>query len=153
LKVNLRGATRGLWTDFAAPRGAPDQKGNIIQLVAQVRFRGNVGHACAWLRSRLGLDSMDPNRLAAEKAKATRQAAKAQKDAIEKAENNRRRAQQLYLSAVPYVGTPAETYLVGRAIDFVGAGLEPPGAIRFKAETYCAETGTKLPAMVASIVT
>jgi hypothetical protein len=152
LKVNLRGATRGLWTDFAAPRGAPDQKGNIIQLVAQVRFRGNVGHACAWLRSRLGLDSMDPNRLAAEKAKATRQAVKAQKDAIEKAENNRRRAQQLYLSAVPYVGTPAETYLVGRAIDFVAAGLEPPGALRFKADTYCAETGTKLPAMVATIV-
>jgi hypothetical protein len=95
---------------------------------------------------------MDPNRLAAEKAKATRAAAKAQTDAAEKAERNRRRAHQLFLSAVPYLGTPAETYLVGRALDFPGAGLDPPGAIRFHNQVYCAETRSKLPAMVASIV-
>lgn len=153
LKVNLRGATRGLWTDFAAPRGAPDQKGNIIQLVAHARFGGNVGHACQWLRSFLGIDDMDPGRLAAEKARATRQAAKSQEAAEARAEKNKRRAQQLFLSAKPYGGTPVEKYLVGRAIDFAGAGLElPDGAIRYHAETYCAETRSKLPAMVAPIV-
>jgi hypothetical protein len=153
LKINLRGATRGLWTDFSAPKGAPDYSGNIIQLVAQVEFRGNVGHACQWLRSFLGLDDMDPNRLAAEKAKATRAAAKAQTDAAEKAERNRRRAHQLFLSAVPYLGTPAETYLVGASARFPRRRARSAGRDSLSCgSVYCAETRSKLPAMVASIV-
>jgi hypothetical protein len=152
LKVNLRGSTVGLWTDFAAPPGAPDRQGNILQLVAAVRFSHNVGHACQWLRSFLGLDNMDPNRLAAEKARATRAAAKRQDDHERKLERNRRKAHELFLGALPYPGTPAETYLKGRAIDFAGHGLEPPGAIRFRANVYCAETRGDLPAMLAPIV-
>lgn len=152
LKVNLKGATRGLWRDFSAPRGVPEGSGNVIQLVAQVRFGGNVGHALQWLRSHLGLDDLDPQRLGQQKAKARRAADKAQTDAKAKAEKNRRRAQQLYLSAVPIPGTLAETYLCSRAIDLRAAGLAAPGALKFQAQAYCAETNTKLPAMVAAVV-
>lgn len=151
LKVNLKGATKGLWTDFSASKGSPDYSGNVIQLVAQVKFGGRVGDACAWLRSWLGIDNLDPDRLASERAKARKAAAKSEKDAAEKAEKNRRRAHHLYLSAVPYPGTPAEAYLQSRALDFAGAGIAYPGAIRFAADVYCAETRGKLPAMIAPI--
>jgi hypothetical protein len=73
-------------------------------------------------------------------------------DAIAKAENNRRKAHHLFLSAAPYPGTIVETYLCSRGIDFRKAGLDAPGAIRFHPEVYCAETRSKLPAMLATIV-
>lgn len=152
LKVNLGGANRGLWTDFSSSRGSSSYSGNVIQLVAQVQFGGDVGKACQWLRSWLGLDKLDPGRLAKEKAKAQRAAAKSEADAAVKADNNRRRAHQLYLSAVPYPETIVENYLCSRGIDFRGAGLHAPGALRFAARAYCLEVRKDLPAMVASIV-
>lgn len=152
MKVNLRGATRGLWTDFSAAKGAPDHAGNIIQLVAAVRFGHNVGHACQWLRRFLGIDDMDPNELARQRARASRQASQAADDAAKKAERNRRKAHELYLSAVPIADTPAENYLKARALDFRAAGLELPGALRFHPQVYCQETRSKLPALVATIV-
>lgn len=152
MKVNLRGATRGLWTDFSAAPGTPSYSGNVIQLVAQVQFAGDVGKACQWLRSWLGIDKLDPDRLAKEKAKAQRAAAKADKDAAEKAEKNRRRAHQLFLSADPYPATIVETYLCSRGIDFRARDLKAPGAIRFAPRAYCMEVRKDLPAMVAPIV-
>jgi hypothetical protein len=152
LKVNLNGATRGLWTDFSSAKGSSDYSGNVIQLVAQVRFAGRVGDACAWLRSWLGIDRLDPDRLAAEKAKAMRAAARSNEDARVKAEKNRRSAHHLFLSAAPYPETIVERYLCARALDFRAAELDAPGAIRFHPEVYCAETRSKLPAMVAPIV-
>jgi hypothetical protein len=152
LKVNLRGATRGLWTDFSAAKGTPSYSGNVIQLVAQVRFGGNVGEACKWLRRWLGIDDLDPNALAASKAKAQRAAEKSELEAVEKAEKNRRRAHKLFLDAAPYPDTIVETYLCSRSIDFRKAGLKAPGAIRFQPNTYCAEVRKDAPAMVAPIV-
>jgi hypothetical protein len=152
LKVNLRGATRGLWTDFSSSKGSPGYAGNVIQLVAQVQFRGDVGKACQWLRSWLGIDTLDPGRLAKEKAKAQHAAAANEKSAAEKAEKNRRRSHQLFLSAVPYPSTIVERYLCSRALDFRAKGLKAPGAIRFHGNVYCAEIRGDLPAMVAPIV-
>jgi hypothetical protein len=146
LKVNLKGASRGYWNDFSAGQG-----GTIIDLVAQVQFNGRAGEAAEWLRRWLNLDDLDPDAMAKSKAKAAASAEQAEMKAREQAELNRRKAQNLYLSAVPYGGTPAETYLISRELDFRGAGLELPGAIRFHPQVYCAETGGKLPAMVASI--
>lgn len=152
LKVNLRGATVGLWTDFAAPVGAPDRAGNILQLIAAVRFGHNFGDACSWARSFLGLDHLDPARLAAEKARASRAATRSAEQAQEKAERNRRKAHELYLNALPIGGTPVETYLISRALDFRAAELELPTALRFRQNVYCAEVRGELPAMVAPIV-
>lgn len=152
LKVNLRGATRGLWRDFAAPARTPEGGGNIIQLVAVVQHGGRVGEAMQWVRRWIGIDDLDPDAMAKERAKAAAHALKAAEDGKQKAERNRRKAHELYLNAVPYPGTPVETYLKSRGLDFAAAGLEPPGVLRFHAKLYCQETGTKLPGMVASIV-
>lgn len=151
MKVNLRGATQGLWCDFSAPKGTPEYSGTLIDLVAQVKFGGRVGDACSWLRSWLGLDHLDPQRLATEKGKARKAAERAEGDARKKAEQNRRKAHGLYLEAVPYPDTIVETYLIGRGLDFRKAELKAPGVLRFHPQVYCAETGGKLPAMVAAI--
>jgi hypothetical protein len=152
LKINLTGALKGMWTDFSAPRGTKERAGNILQLIAAVRFGHDLGQACAWARSWLGLDHLDPNRLATEKAKARRQAKRNLEEAAAKAEKNRRRALQLYLSASPLPGTLAEDYLCSRGIDLRAAGLRAPGSLKFKADVYCAETQGHLPAMVAAVV-
>jgi hypothetical protein len=152
LKVNLSGASRGQWTDFGAPKGTKERAGNILQLIAAVKFGHNIVDALKWARSWCGLDNLDPSRLATERAKA-RKAAKANIEAAaEKAENNRRRALQLYLSAEPLPGTLAENYLISRGIDLRAAGMAAPGSLKFKAECFCAETQSKLPAMVAAVV-
>lgn len=152
LKVNLSGASRGQWTDFGAPKGTRERAGNILQLVAAVKFGHNIGEALKWVRSWLQLDGLDPSRLATEKAKA-RKAAKANlAQAAEKAEKNRRRALQLYLSAEPLPGTLAESYLCWRGIDLRAAALAAPGSLKFQAACYCAETQSKIPAMVAAVV-
>lgn len=151
LKVNLGGGRPGLWTDFSAPQGSPERAGNMIQLVALVQFGGRLGDAIKWTRSWLGLDHLDRDRLVKEKARARKSQQRSAKKAEEKAELNRRRAQQLYLEAVPAGGTPVETYLKGRAIDLAARGMEIPGSIRFHPQVYCAEIGKPLPAMVACI--
>jgi hypothetical protein len=80
LKINLTGASRGQWTDFSAPPRTKERAGNILQLIAAVKFGHNIGEALKWARSWCGLDGLDPNRLATEKAKA-RRAAKANLEA------------------------------------------------------------------------
>lgn len=152
LKINLEGGHVGLWTDFSAPKGSPGYSGNLIQLAAQVNFGGDVGKACAWLMSWLGLDGLDPERLATEKAKAQKIARQNHIDAEEQAKKNRARALSLFVSAVPIGGTPAETYLCERGIDFRAIGMPAPNSLRFHPEVYCREVGRKLPAMLASMV-
>jgi hypothetical protein len=152
LKVNLSGAMRGMWTDFAAPKGTRERAGNILQLIAAVKFGHDLGAACKWAKSWLGIDNLDPSRLATEKAKARRAAKANLAEAAEKAEKNRRRALQLYLSAEPLPGTLAETYLCSRGIDLRRAGLAAPGSLKFQAACFCAETQSKLPAMIAAVV-
>jgi hypothetical protein len=114
LKINLRGATRGLWTDFSAAKGSPGYSGNVIQLVAQVQFGGDVGRACQWLRSWLGLDISTPSGSPRRRPRRSARPSGDQGRAEPKAEKNRRRAHTCILSAEPYPGTIAETYLVER---------------------------------------
>lgn len=152
LKLNLEGSNKGLWTDFSASKGTPQYSGNLVQLVAQVQFGGNVGDACRWLISWLGLDGLDPERLGKVKAQA-QQAARDNAIATEKErEKKRARAHGLFLSGVPIPGTPAETYLCTRGIDLRAHGMAAPGSLRFHAEVWNAEAKRKLPALLAAIV-
>lgn len=152
LKLNLSGANKGLWTDFSAAKGTPGYSGNLIQLTAHVMFGGDVGDAVRYLKSWLGLDDLDPARLAKVKARAVEQARENAVEAAKQREKMRARAHGLFLSGVPIPGTPAETYLCERGIDLRAAGLPAPGSLRFHAETWCAEVKRKLPAMLAAIV-
>lgn len=152
LKVNLNGANKGLWTDFSAAKGTPGYSGNMVQLTAQVMFGGDIGDAVRYLKSWLGLDDLDPERLSKVKAKAVEQQRANAEEARKQREQKRARAHSLFLSGVPYPGTPGETYLVERGLDFRAAGLKAPGALRFHAEVWCAEVKRKLPALLAAIV-
>lgn len=152
LKVNLGGANKGLWTDFSAAKGTPGYSGNLIQLTAHVMFGGDVGDAIRYLKSWLGLDDLDPERLARVKARAVQEARDNAAAAAKEREKKRARAHGLFLSGVPIPGTPAEHYLCARGIDLRAAGLPAPGSLRYHAEVWCAEAGRKLPAMLAAIV-
>jgi hypothetical protein len=43
LKINLNGALRGMWTDFRRRHGRKERAGNILQLVAAVKFGHDIG--------------------------------------------------------------------------------------------------------------
>ena len=150
LAVTLTGPDRGMWCDHAC-RGTPQGGGDIIQLVEQAAFRGNRGEAIAWLKSRLGLDGLDPGRLKKMTAEAAERRRDAEREAADQREAKRRKAQGLWLRGRPIADTPVEIYLRTRGIDFDRLGRFPR-ALAFDPELYCKEAGRKLPAMLAAIV-
>lgn len=154
LAVNLANHSRpGLWTDFGACEGMADRSGDMLKLVALTRFGGDLGDACRWARSFLGLDGLDPERLATRRAEVSRLQKKADEDALRTAKRMRRMAQALFLDprAVAIAGTPAELYLAGRGIDL--SLLDPcPRGLRYHPAVWCSEVEAELPALVAVVL-
>lgn len=152
LAVNLDGPMQGMWTDFSADKGARDRSGDMLTLAALVLFGGDRRRAFAWARSMLGLDGLDPARLAQERAEASRRSETAQDQARKKAEWKRRKAQSLFFPpAVTIENTPVELYLASRGIDL--SLLERnPRALLFHPEVWNSEANGTLPAMVARIL-
>ena len=145
MKVHLVGDRRGIWAYFG---GAPTDRGDALDLIAFVLFRGNKGDAIRWSRRWLGLDAggvlPEPHRRAAapkpvrEKAEPT-------------AEDRRRQAMAIFLGARERLaGTPVDHYLKGRALDLAQLGRQPR-ALRYHPELMHPETGEFAPAMVAAI--
>lgn len=149
LAVTLTGADKGMWCDHAA--SGPEGGGNLIQLAALVLFGGDVGKALAWLNSRLGLDGLDPDRLARERAIARARSADAEAVQAEEREQKRRNAQALFLKGQPIGGTPVEAYLATRGI-LLGELGRVPKSLAWHPEVTNREAGRKLPCMLASIV-
>lgn len=140
-----RAGNAGVWCDFSA--GTDDMKGDALDLVAAVNFRGDKAEAIRWAKSWLGLDGLDPHRL-----KRTQAAVKRNNDERElNDEQKRERAGRIWAGAEHRInGTPADDYLRGRAIDLRRLGRQP-GAIGYSARCWCKETKGFLPAMVAVI--
>ncbi len=151
LKVNLTGNV-GLWTDFGAARSAPDRGGDMLKLVALNKFGGDIGEALKWARSWLGLDNLDPGRLATERARVSRIQKRQEEEARAKAEKMRRLAQALFIDprAVPIPGTPAEAYLSGRGIDLRRLG-RAPRALKYHPAVFNKEAGQELPCLIARV--
>jgi hypothetical protein len=156
LKVNLSGAMIGKWTDFSAAKGTDDYSGDILKLIAVVKFGGwgtneQRSKAIAWAKSALGLDDLDPSRLATVQREARERSERsAEEEAREKAAK-RRRAAALWAGAQPIAGTPALSYLQGRGIDFAQLG-RVPGSLRYRPDVWCRERRGKFPAMIACIM-
>lgn len=140
-----RARNAGVWSDFSA--GTDDMKGDALDLVAAVYFRGDKGEAVRWSKSWLGLDGQDPHRL-----KRTQAALKANPPETGLSdEQKRERAGRIWSGAKHKIaGTLAEDYLVTRSIDLRRLGRQP-GAIGFSERCWCKETNGFLPAMVAVI--
>ena len=153
LKLNLDGGLRGVWTDFSASKGTNEYSGDMLKLIAVTKFGGRLSDAITWAISWLGLDGLDPARLATEKATARKAAKQADEDQAAAAEKRRRQALNLYLSGDAIPGTPAERYLIGRGIDLRAQGLPAPGCLKYQHDkVWNAEVREKLPCMVAAVV-
>jgi hypothetical protein len=165
LKVNLDGPRIGLWTDFGAPQGARDRAGDMLKLVALVQFGGDLGEACKWARSWLGIDGLDPERLAKTRAEVAQRQRQANEQARAKAEQMERRARGLWGEkdaagreiAAHIEGTPAEAYLRGRGIA-LDRLPRYPRSLRFHPRVFCGEAkeaGERdpfLPALIACVL-
>lgn len=160
LCIDISGPSRGRFFDFNPGHGDPEQ-GDMLDLVRLVRFGGRMADAMAWARSWLGLDGLDPNRLASEQANVQRRARAAEAEARKKAERMVRHARALFMpqaGCVPIVDTPAEYYLAARGIDLACLEVDgqryTPRAIAFHPAVLCTELGKDrhLPAMIARII-
>lgn len=137
----------GVWSDFAA-----GTKGDSLDLVAQVLFRGDKTAAIKWAKGWLGLDSSDPDQLKQFRIKAEEASAKSKADAADRDQRMLDMAGRIWRGATHRVkGTLADRYLIGRAIDLGEIGRQP-GALAFSERCYCKEVEGHLPAMVAEIV-
>lgn len=149
MSVCLRGARQGLWKDFSSDADS----GDALDLVAAVLFRNDKGEAVKWSRSWLGLDTLDPNRLEQRRRQAKAAADERDKKAHAEMMKIRGDAKRIWHGAqADILASPVHHYFMGRAIDM--RRLERiPGAIRFSPSCWCAETNTRLPAMVSQIQT
>jgi hypothetical protein len=146
LIVYLHGPKAGRWFDYSANEG-----GNLFQLIAQVKFGGDGKSAWQWARSWLGLDDLDPARLATERARAAARSQDRDRQADADREARRRKALGLFLAGGPIGGTPVELYLQGRGIDLRALG-RAPNSIAWHPEVWNGEARRKLPCMLAAVV-
>lgn len=142
-----RKARAGIWKDFAA-----DMKGDALDLVAAVLFRGDKTEAIKWSKSWLGLDGQDPERIKQFRLRAEETATKNKADRAEQDQRMLDTAGRIWRGATHRIGgTVADRYLVGRAIDLAAIGRQP-GSLAFLEQAWCSEVKAKMPAMLAEIV-
>lgn len=144
LSICLDGDRAGIWADFSRP----DQRGDALDLVAEVLFAGDKRRAVEWAISWLGLDGRDPRRL-----KQTRAAVEKKDKAPKTGGAGRTGAagRKLWFDAQEKIqGTPVEHYLLRRGISLAALG-RAPRALRY-GEAKHPETGRIHPAMLAAIV-
>lgn len=141
-RICVTGAKAGVWKEFSS-----GEAGDGLDLVAYC-LGGGKAEAVAWGKAFLGLDGADPAAL-----KRTRRAvaARAEADPEAEAEKRRRDAFAIWLAAQEKIlGTPAEGYLAGRAIELRRLGRQPR-ALRFHPRLWNAESRRHWPALVAAI--
>lgn len=141
--VRLSGPKAGVWCDFHSGQ----HKGDALDLVAQVLFRGDKVEALRWSRAWLGMDAADPASFRTQRADPVQKRLEAERDE----EGRRVKARALWHGAQPIGGTPAAEYLRGRGIDLARLA-RIPGALRFDPACWCQELRRPLPAMLAAIV-
>ena len=111
----VRGAAVGAWKDFAS-----DEKGDLVDLIAAVKYggvdRAQRADAIKWLRRFLGLADVSPAVLSVNRALARRAQKAAEARAQAEAEAKRRNAFELFLRGKPLGGTLGEVYLAERGI-------------------------------------
>jgi hypothetical protein len=145
LSVCVAGARAGLWADFAG--GA---SGDALDLAAAVLFGGDRGLSWRWGLRKLGY--APPGEAGGATAPVAPAPSQDRSALDAEMAAKRRKALALFLEAMPLTGDcPASLYLAGRGIALRELG-RIPRALRFHPRCWCAEIGTPLPAMLASII-
>lgn len=145
LGVHLEGRRAGVWSDFAS-----GERGDALDLVAQVLFRGDKGEAVKWARGWLGIDDGTvPER---RRRHAPRDDTAEALRIVELRAKKRAAGLALWLHAEADIrGTPVAAYLAdARGID-IGRLERRPHALRYHPECWNGEVGHGLPAMVAAV--
>jgi Toprim domain len=142
MAIHSGGGRSGVWADFST-----GERGDALDLVAAVLFRGDKAAALTWSRRWLGIESGDPAAIEQHRQRAAERREQARQD------DDRRRswATRLFLAAqTSLADTPASTYLASRAIDLAQLGRQPR-ALRFHPSLWSEESGRHWPAIVAAI--
>lgn len=143
---------------------ATGDKGDVLGLVAHVKCwehlpKKGIGEVCRFVSALYGLESVSRDQLDRDRENSRRKAAEIQKKAGEETARNEGRAMELWLSAMPLLGSAAETYLrQARGIDLQTlpkgprGGLRVPGVLRCLPSHRHQETYKDLPCMIAGCV-
>lgn len=151
LGVELSGARRGYWRDYAT-----GEHGDALDLVRQTKGYA-MRDALDWARGWLGIERAGAAPAKSAEIAAARERARAEADAREQAkrEETRGKARALWLAAERLsAGSPALLYLTGRGLPIGGGGDAEggvPPALRFLADCWCDEVRYGLPALVAAV--
>lgn len=139
LSIHLHGDKAGVWSDFAT-----GEAGDAFDLVAQSQYHGDKAKAVDWACQWLGLD------VSADVATPSRPAPAAKADGPKPGDMNKA-ALRLWLEGKESVkGTPADTYLRGRAIDLDILGRQP-AALRYHPALWNTESNRAWPGLLAAI--
>lgn len=126
--------------------------GSVLDLWAAARRIDDFAAAVADARVYLGLGgSISPEMAERIDREAAEQRARAQAARLAEAEKMRRAARAIWAASRPLPGSPAEAYLLQRAIA-LAALPAPPASLRFHPDLKCPETGARRPAMVACVL-
>jgi hypothetical protein len=142
LSICIAGEKAGVWGEFTMKQG-----GDLLDLIAHAKCGGDKGEALKWARAFLGLGSAArpqevrppppvPRSVAAREADTERRVAS---------------ANRIFANALPWPGTPVESYLAGRALP-LAALAHVPRALRYEPELRWARDAPPAVAMLASIV-
>ena len=117
--VWIKGPAAGAWKDFAS-----DEKGDLVDLIAEVKFGGRAraerGQAIQWLRARLGLGGASPAELTVRRREARAAQLRREAEEAEKRKVKRKRCFDLFRAGRPLGGTLGEVYLRARGVDAAG---------------------------------
>lgn len=146
LCVWLDGPRKGRWKDYAS-----GERGDALDLVAQILCHGDLGDACKWAKQWLGLGDLDDGDYQRLKRESERAQQERQAEADKLARKQQADAKKIWLAGEELrPGDAAWRYLAGRAIDLAKLP-SVPRALRCHAALYNAESQQSWPALVAAI--
>jgi hypothetical protein len=151
LKIRTKGNRQGSWADYSRDPGDKLGKGDMLKLLQLTVGNGDIKEAIREAKRFLGLDSMNPRAMEQFRDRTRAAAEKAERQAAGETERKRLNAVNLWGHAQPLEGSPAQSYLEGRGIDFAKLG-HFPGALRYRHDVWSSEARRAMPAMVSLFV-
>lgn len=149
LKIKLNGPDAGAWADYSCDRSDLRGTGDMLKLVQLTVGEGEIGKAVRWAKGWLGIESMDPAALDRQRKRADAAQQRAEVERAGEIEKSQLKARNLWLNAAPILGTPAQRYLEGRAIDFARIG-RIPRAMRFRHDVWQPDLARPCPALLTA---
>lgn len=147
LAIWRTGAKKGEWCDFQSGEG-----GQMLSLVINA-FEGKTGEAIRWAAQYVDEDarSETPEERARREKRDTLLREKKERERAANIAKMRALSKGLFLQGVPVLNTPADRYLLGRAIDLRRLP-RVPGSLRFHPQVKFPDDGLMRPCLLAAVV-